>query len=299
MTRILCINLALLLALVCHAQEGNIVASEMFASMEKGDKAALLILHFGTTHDDTRTLTINAINKKATIAFPNMEIREAYTSRIVMNRLKQRGINKLNPSEALSKLKKEGYTHILIQSTNIIEGIEMEAIRKEVAIIQANFKEIRIGAPLLYTTEDYEKVAAILGKKAAQLGAIVLVGHGTYTPSTASYTMLDYMLKDKGYHRFYIGTIEGYPTFDNMLTRLKASGEKRITLLPLMFVAGEHAQNDIAITWKKALEKEGFDTATILEGLGENQEIQDLFIEHARFMTHHKMIDILDKKAKL
>lgn len=299
MKQIILITIALLLSFVCYAQKSNIIKSGMFASMNKGDKAALLMLHFGTTHDDTRSKTIDVINKKAKNAFPNLEVREAYTSRIVLKSLKQRGVNKLNPSEALSQLKKEGYTHVLVQSTNIIEGIEMEAIRKEVAIIQGNFKEIRIGTPLLYTTEDYEKVATILGKKAAQIGTIALVGHGTYTPSTASYTMLDYMLKDKGYNHLYIGTIEGYPTFDNMLTKLKASNEKKITLLPLMFVAGEHAQNDIAISWKEALEKEGFDTSTLLEGLGENQEIQDLFIEHARFMTNHKMVDILDKKTKL
>ena len=136
----------LVISLVCRAHDGeNFVASDLFASLQPGDKAALLMVHFGTTHDDTRALTIDAINQKAKEAFKDVELREAWTSRIVMRRLKARGVEKLNPIEALEKLKTDGYTHVLIQSTNIIEGIEMESLRKDVATMKSSFKEIRIG----------------------------------------------------------------------------------------------------------------------------------------------------------
>lgn len=168
----------LAISLVCQAHDGgNFVASDLFASLRPGDKAALLMVHFGTTHDDTRALTIDAINQKAKETFKDVEIREAWTSRIVMRRMKARGVEKLNPVEALEKLKADGYTHILIQSTNIIEGIEMESLRKDAAAMRPSFKEIRIGNPLLYTPEDYEAVIAAITRKGAKEGATLLVGH--------------------------------------------------------------------------------------------------------------------------
>ena len=287
----------LVISLVCRAHDGeNFVASDLFASLQPGDKAALLMVHFGTTHDDTRALTIDAINQKAKEAFKDVELREAWTSRIVMRRLKARGIEKLNPIEALEKLKADGYTHILIQSTNIIEGIEMESLRKDVAAMKSSFKEIRIGNPLLYTPEDYEAVIAAIIKNGAKEGATLLVGHGTYTPATAQYAMLDYMLKEKGFKDYSVGTIEGYPTFDTMVAQVKANGTKKVLLIPFMFVAGDHAKNDIAGDWKEELEKKGYEVSVFMEGLGQNPDIQKIFIEHARFMAKHKMIDIVDKK---
>lgn len=281
---------------VPHDEEGNFKSSDFFASMQTGDKAAVLMVHFGTTYDETRALTIDAINEKAREAFEGTEVREAYTSRIIMRRLKARGIEKLNPAEALKQLKAEGFTHILIQSTNIIEGVEMESLRKDVASLEKEFKDVRIGNPLLYMPEDYEAVIAAIAKKGAKEGATVLVGHGTYTPSTAQYAMTDYMLKDKGYTNFHVGAIEGYPSFDNTLAKLKASGVKKVMLMPFMFVAGDHANNDIAGDWKKELEDNGYEVSVLMEGLGQNPEIQNIFIEHARFVAKHKMIDIMEKK---
>lgn len=287
----------LTLSMLCHAHDGeNYNASDLFASLQPGDKAALLMVHFGTTHDDTRALTIDAINQKAKDSFKGIEVREAWTSRIVMRRMKTRGVEKLNPVEALEKLKADGYTHVLIQSTNIIEGIEMESLRKDVATLEASFKDIRIGNPLLYTPEDYEAVIAAITKNGAKEGATLLVGHGTYTPATAQYAMLDYMLKEKGFKNYAVGTIEGYPSFDTMEAQVKANGTKKVMLMPFMFVAGDHAKNDIAGEWKEDLEKRGYQVDVFMEGLGQNPAIQDIFIDHARFMAKHKMINIVDKK---
>lgn len=280
-----------------HAHDGeNFVASDLFAQLKNGDKAALLMVHFGSTHDDTRALTIDAINQKARQAFEGVEFREAWTSRIVMRRLKARGVEKQNPTEALQQLKAEGYTHILVQSTNIIEGAEMESLRKEVAAMQSQFKEIRVGNPLLYSPEDYETVIASMRQGSSQEEATLLVGHGTYTPATAQYAMLDYMLKEKGASNFFVGTIEGYPTFDAAEAQIKAQKLKKIKLMPFMFVAGDHAKNDIAGDWKEELEKRGYVVEVQLEGLGQQPDVQQLFIDHARFTAKHKTIDIAAKK---
>lgn len=295
----LCSILTLLLSVFCRAAgTGNFVESDLFGQMQPGDKAAILMVHFGTTYDDTRAVTIDAIRQKMAEAFKGIEMREAYTSRIVMRRLKTRGIVKPNPAEALEKLKADGYTHILIQPTHIIEGIEMESLRKDVAPLESAFKDIRIGHPLLYAPEDYEAVITALTPPELAEKATLLVGHGTYTPATAQYAMLDYMLKAKGFDNYFVGTIEGYPTFDNALAQMKAAGIRKILLRPFMFVAGDHARNDIAGDWKAALEKEGFEVVVWMEGLGENEAVQALFIEHARFIARHKLINITKKKQQ-
>lgn len=286
-------------SILCQAREGgNFVASNMLAAMHPGDKAALLMVHFGTTYDDTRAKTINAINIKAREAFPQLEFREAYTSRIVKRRLKARGIDKPTPLEALLKLCGEGYTHVIVQSTNIIEGVEMESLRHDVASVAPFFKEVRIGTPLLYSVEDVNAVADILAADKPKKGSVVLVGHGTYPPSTASYAMMDYMLKAKGLKNFHVGTIEGYPTFGTMLQQLKESKARQVTLVPFMFVAGNHANNDIAVDWKDALEKEGLKVDVRMQGLGEIPAIQRIFIDHAKFALQHRTVGIMEKKAK-
>lgn len=284
-------------AFVCKAhEEENFMASDMKVSMQPGDKAALLMVHFGSTYDDTRALTIDAVNSLAKMEFPDMEVREAYTSRIVIRRLKARGIEKLNPVEALERLRADGYTHVLVQSTNIIEGVEMEALRKDVASVASGFKDLRIGTPLLYSPKDYEDVIAAIVKNGAKTGATVLVGHGTYTPATAQYAMMDYMLKAKGYTNFHVTTIEGYPTFDDMLAKLAADTSKDVLLMPFMFVAGDHANNDIAVDMRAELEGKGYNVSLFMQGLGQNPNIQKIFIEHAKFAAKHKMINITDKK---
>lgn len=277
--------------------EGNFVQDDILQNLHSGDKIALLMVHFGTTHEDTRALTIDAINQKAREQFPQMEIREAYTSRIIMRILNKRGIRKLNPVEALAQLKAEGYTHVIVQSTNIIDGIEMESLRKDLDLMRPLFKEIRLGMPLLYSPEDYKQVIDCLAEKGQEKTFTILVGHGTYTPATAQYAMLDYMLQAEGHTDFAVGTVEGYPTFDNAISRVQAKKKiKQVQLIPFMFVAGDHAKNDIAGDMKEALEKKGYKVSVRMEGLGENPAIQQIYIDHINFIIKHKQIDIVDKK---
>lgn len=284
-------------ALSLFAHGAQYVHSDFFGSMQKGDKAAILMVHFGTTHSDTRALTIDALNERVKKQFPDVEVREAYTSRIIIKRLSDRGIEKLNPLEALQQLHKDGYTHVLVQGSTIIEGVEMESLIRNVDEVKGLFKDIRIGNPLLYDPHDYESVINVITADADKNKAYVLVGHGTYDPTTAQYAMLDYMLKAKGFNNFIVGTIEGYPEYDDMLNQLKKSGLKDVILVPFMFVAGEHAKNDITIDWKEMLEKEGYNVSVKMEGLGQNKGIQDIIVSHMQFTSHNRKLDIMEKKS--
>ena len=172
----------------------------------------------------------------------------------------------------------------------------MESLRKDVTSQEKGFKEIRIGTPLLFTPEDYEATIAAITPNGIRDGAVLLVGHGTYTPTTAQYAMMDYMLKAKGFGNYVVGTIEGYPSFDDALNQIKKGGYKKVRLMPFMFVAGEHAKNDIAGDWKDELEKQGYEVTVFMEGLGQNPAIQNIFVEHARFNATHKYLDIVKKK---
>lgn len=299
MKKIITITLCMLHSLISFGHGGsNYEHSDFFEQIKDGDKVAVLMVHFGTTHDDTRVKTIDPLNDRVKKEFPNLEVREAYTSRIVIKRLKDRGIKKQTPKEALKQLYQEGYTHILIQSSTIIDGVEMESLTLDVVDVEHLFKEVRIGMPLLYTPEDYAQVIDALTPGYDRKIAYVWVGHGTYDATTAQYAMLDYMLKAEGHTNCFVGTIEGYPTFDTMLAQLKASGLKKVQLVPFMFVAGEHAKNDIAGDWKEQLEKEGFVVDPEMKGLGENTQIQELYLSHLKFITAHRKIGIMNKKKQ-
>lgn len=287
-----------------RAHDDNYLHKDLAASMEPGDKAALLLVHFGTTYDDTRVKTIDAINAKAGEGFPELTVREAWTSRIIIRRLKSRGIEKRTPFEALLQLRLEGFTHVVVQSTTLLDGAEMESLRRDVADVASFFKEIRVGTPLLYSVEDCEKVADILvsrhqaaanHKKKAH---VVFVGHGTHTPANATYSQMDHLMKAGNRGPFHVTTLEGYPNFETTLAELKAEGARKVTLVPLMLVAGDHARNDISGEWKEALEAEGLQVECILEGLGEIPAIQDIYIQHLRFIMHHASVDIMKKKQE-
>ncbi|MCD8185938.1 MAG: sirohydrochlorin cobaltochelatase [Rikenellaceae bacterium] len=277
---------------------GNIVHSDIMSTMGPGDKLAVLMVHFGTTHADTRTVTIDALNELARQNFPDTELREAYTSRIVIRRLGEQGMIRHNPSDALKQLQADGFTHILIQPSTVIDGVEMESLHHDAAALSGLFKEIRVGNPLLYTPEDYEAVIDALTAGTDTQTAYVWVGHGTYDSSTAQYTMLDYMLRSKGYRNFFIGTIEGFPAQEDVLAQLADSGFTHVQLVPFMFVAGEHAKNDIAQEWKAAFEEAGYRVSVRMEELGENEAVRRVYLSHLKFLLGHKKIGIMEKKSR-
>lgn len=259
------------------------------------------MVHFGTSFDDTRKLTIDAINEKAQQAFPGFKVVEAYTSRIIINKLKKRGISKPTPQEALLRLAADGYTYVIVQGTNVIDGIEAEVLRKEASLMTPFFEEIRVGHPLLYSLDDCEKVVEILYSRykdaTEKKGAVVLIGHGTSTPANAIYSQIDYMFTANGHPAFHVATVEGYPTLDTTVKRLKNTGNKGIILIPFMFVAGDHAKNDINVEMREELSNAGFAVSAILEGLGQIPEIQDIYIEHLKNSFASPQLDAVMKKS--
>ncbi len=271
-------------------------------NLGKGDKAAILMVHFGSTFDDTRALTIDALNEDVRRAFPDYTVEEAFTSRIVMKRLAERGIVKHSPREVLLRLAADGYTHVFVQSSNIIEGTEMASLRHEVGEMEPFFKDIRVGYPLLYSVDDCIAVSSIMAGRyedvlSAKKSSLVLVGHGTEGPANAIYSQIDYMLTSAGHPNAHVTTVEGYPTYETTLERLKEEKAKMVTLVPFMFVAGDHARNDIDGEWRENLQKDGFEVTTVIEGLGQISEIRDMYIEHIRSGLADRPKNAIERKS--
>lgn len=280
----------------------SVTASAQSFNIVPGDKAAMLMVHFGSTYEDARRESIDAINAKAATEFDGMDVVEAYTSRMVIKRLKKRGIDKPTPIEALLRLAADGYTHVLVQSTNVIDGIEAENLRNEVSSMNRFFKDVRVGHPLLYSVDDCRKVVDILVSRhidaMGRKSHVVFVGHGTETPANAIYSQIDYMLSDAGHPECHVATIEGYPDFDSLIARLRKDGARQVCLVPFMFVAGDHARNDIDDEWRKRLEENGLKVTTVMEGLGSISEIQDIFIDHARDAMNSRPLSATQIKSE-
>lgn len=259
--------------------------SQKKEEVKDNGKKAILMVHFGTTHDDTRALTIDAVNAKVKEEFPECDVFEAYTSNIVIKKLKERGIEKQTPMKVMEKLHSEGYKTVRVQPTHIIPGKEYKELLSEVEGMRNLFCDISVGNPLLYSVEDTRAVIDILGqrhKTESPSHHVLLVGHGTDDPANAMYCQADYMFQAKDYSNFHVATIEGFPSIENAFQVLKNGGAKSVTLVPLMFVAGDHAANDISVEWKEALENLGLKVDVKMEGLGQVPEIQDLFIQHLK-----------------
>lgn len=266
---------------------------------EKMEKGAIVVAHFGTSHDDTREKTIDIINKKLKKEFEKLDFFQVYTSRIINKILSKRGVENLNTTQILENLVEQGYRHIIIQPTYIINGIEMEALKREVEIYSDKFEDIRVGTPLLTDIDDYFNVIKIIEKEVGILKedeGVVMIGHGTEHPALSAYPMLAYITRDLE-KPIYIGTVEGYPGIDSVVRELKRDKKKKVILMPFMFVAGDHAKHDISEEWKESLEKNGFEVKIKLKGLGEIEAIQNIFIEKAKKLENFKPRDILIKKA--
>ena len=274
------------------------VKSNFLENFKTEDKKAILVANFGTTHENTRKETIESLINEVKISFPDFEVRECYTSRIIQKKLKEKEIYIDNPVEAMENFKKDGFTHILVIVSNIIPGIEYDALQKNIEYFLRDFKEIRITPPLLNNSKIYLDVAHILNNffnSSSKENSLVFVGHGTHDSSNSVYPCMDYIFKYLGYN-YYVGTIEGFPSLDDIINILKRDKIKNITLIPFMFVSGEHAKNDIAIEWKERFLEEGFNTDVNLTSLGSIKEIRNIFIEFAKFLLEHKQEDMIAKK---
>lgn len=259
------------------------------------NKDAILVTSFGTTFKETREATINATVKAIETANPNTKVVLAFTSHIIIDRIKaNEGIAIPTPEEALKELKADGYTRIAITSLNIIPGIEYDYSNAVYNGYKGQFKKMSYGTPLMYfmgqegqTDEVAETIAAVSTQfpKTKKNEAILLMAHGTPHPSNAYYSVMQNRLNEAGFDNVYIYSVEGWPHLDTIIPLLKAKGVKKVTLMPFMMVAGDHANNDMAgdedDSHKTILQKEGFKVDTYLHGLGENTQIRKLFVDRA------------------
>jgi sirohydrochlorin cobaltochelatase len=252
-------------------------------------KRAILLVSFGTSYADTRAKTIDAIAGKVKEAFPGWEVRQAFTSNIIIDILKKRDNIVIDtPEEALAKLDGEAFSEVIVQSTHIINGAEFHDLVITVNRFREGFDEIRIGLPLLSSTDDYRAVMDALEKQMPPLGegeAVVLMGHGTSHPANAAYPALQFMMLQRALP-MYLGTVEGYPELDDVITLLEENDIREVTLMPFMVVAGDHATNDMAgdgeDSWKSILTAMGYRVNVYLHGIGENEAIQDMYVDHVR-----------------
>ncbi len=262
-------------------------------------KKAVLVVSFGTTHMDTLKKTIEPMEEDVRKAYPQHEVRRAFTSGIIRKILNKRnGVATESPEEALNHLKEDGFKEVEILPFIIMPGKEYDGILRTFHTFLDNgtFESLKIGRPLLYSHEDFENLAGFLKETCPDEKdheAYVLMGHGSYHPGNACFSQLQNMLRKDGTTSIYIGTVEGFPELSDVIRELKEKEYKKIHLMPLMLVAGDHAKNDMAgdedDSWNSVLKSEGYDTEVHLEGLGEYEKIRNLFVSRLKegIKTHH------------
>ena len=251
----------------------------------------LMVVSFGTSYNDSRRLTIGAIEEAIEKAFPDYSVRRSFTSQIIIDRLKTRDNLVIdNVSEALKRAVDNGVKNLVIQPTHLMNGLEYMEIVNVTAEYSDSFERIAVGEPLLTSEEDFEIVMRAITEAVAGYDdgetAICFMGHGTEAESNHVYAKMQTVLNDAGYTNFYIGTVEADPGLCEVLDAVKAGNYKKAVLQPLMIVAGDHANNDMAgeeeDSWKTAFEKAGYEVTCIVRGLGEMEAIRQIFVAHAQ-----------------
>ncbi len=259
------------------------------------NKDALVVMSFGTTFKDTRKKTIDATVKAIEAAHPGVKVVTAFTSHIIIDRIKaNEGIVYPTPEEALAQLKKDGYTRVALTSLDIIPGIEYAYKDAVYNLHKGEFKKMTLGTPLMYwqgQEEQPDDITATMQAVSTQFpkigkkDAVLLMAHGTPHPANAYYAVMQDRLEEMGADNVLIFSVEGWPHLETVMPKLKAKGIKNVTLMPLMMVAGDHANNDMAgdeeDSFKSILEKEGFKVSAYLHGLGENEAVRKLFVDKA------------------
>lgn len=251
----------------------------------------LLAVSFGTSFNENRSITIGAIEADLEAAFPDFSVRRAFSSNMVISHILRRdGVRIDNIGEAVRRAKENGVKTLAVQPTHLMGGFEYQKVVEEISRYAAAFEQISFGKPLLYDDRDFKQVERAVADWTAAYDdgetAICLMGHGTEADSNFIYQKMQDLLAADGYGNYFIGTVDAAPTLEAVLARIKKGNYKRVVLEPLMLVAGDHANNDMAgagkNSWKYAFEREGYQVEAILRGLGENERIRRLYVEHAR-----------------
>lgn len=270
-------------------------------------KKAILVVSFGTSYLEGIKKSICKIEETIADNFKEYDVFRAFTSHFIIEKLKEKHNLCINtPEEALEDLFNKGYQEVIVQPLHMIAGEEFQYIKNVLNTYKSKFGVIKLGRPIFYyqgeddLPEDYTLFIKSIEDILNRNKATVLIGHGTVHPSTATYGCLQTVLENEGYKNVFIGTIEGYPGFNEVTNRVKRNNIEEVTLMPLLVVAGEHVKNDISSddedSWKSMFEREGIKVNIIMKGLGEYDEFNKLYINRINDLIENRYKGIGETK---
>ena len=273
----------------------------------------ILVVSFGTSFNDSRAEDIGGVEKALQAAYPDWSVRRAFTAQIIINHVQARDDEKIdNMDQALERAVDNGVKNLVVQPTYLMHGAEYDELTEAVENYKDKFESVKIAEPLLgevgadetAINEDKAAVAEAITAEAVKTAgfdsldaakeegtAFVFMGHGTSHTAKISYSQMQTQMEQLGYENVFIGTVEGEPedtACEAVIEKLKNAGYKKVILRPLMVVAGDHANNDMAgdddDSWKSQFEASGvFDSIdTQIAGLGEIDAIQQLYVAHTQ-----------------
>lgn len=251
-------------------------------------KRGILVVSFGTCHEETRRLTIEAIKNVIQSAYPDIPVYEAWTSKVIIARIQKMTGEKIRTvEEALGAMKEDGITDVYIQPTHVINGFENDQMREEALSYREDFEHMAFGRPLISNEEDMQEIIQVICGHYAGLKqeeALILMGHGTRHHINAVYGELDHMFGAVKEQKIHMCTVEEGREPEEVLEILRQQEVKKIYLVPFMIVAGNHAINDMAgeseDSWYNRCKNAGFEVSCCMKGLGEYPEVQDMFCRH-------------------
>lgn len=258
---------------------------------KKAEKKAILLVAFGTSVPEARNV-FDKIEEQTRKAFSGVEIRWAFTSKIIRAKLAKEGKVMDSPEMAMAKLMNDGYTQVAVLSLQTIPGEEFHELYQNAKLfgqMAGGFEKILVALPLLSSAKDMETVAGTLMKNIPSRksgDAVIFMGHGTgHHPADAIYLAMNQVVQDID-SRAFVRTVEGSLTIETLIPRLKQLKIKKVYLVPMMSVAGDHARNDMAgdgqDSWKSILTQAGYQCEPILKGTADYPEIVDVWLDHLR-----------------
>lgn len=271
----------------------------------------LLAVSFGTSYNDSRVEDIKGIEDALQEAYPDWSVRRAFTSQIIINHIQARDGECIdNMNQALERAVKNNVKNLIVQPTHLMHGAEYDELVKAVERYQDKFESVKVAEPLLgevgsdasAINSDKEAVAKAVTAQAVETAgydsldaakedgtAFVFMGHGTSHTAKVSYSQMQTQMQVLGYDNVFIGTVEGEPeetSCEAIIEAVKNAGYKKVILRPLMVVAGDHANNDMAgedeDSWKSLFENSGFfeQVDVQIAGLGGIEAIQQIYVDH-------------------
>ena len=271
----------------------------------------LLVVSFGTSYNDSRVADIKGIEDALQAAYPDWSVRRAFTAQIIINHIQARDGEKIdNMEQALERAVANGVKNLVVQPTHLMHGAEYDEMCEAIAEYEDKFESVSIAEPLLgevgadatTVNADKETVATAITAEAVKDGgyesleaaqeagvAFVFMGHGTAHVAKVTYSQMQTQMQDLGYENVFIGTVEGEPeetACESVIEAVKAAGYTKVVLRPLMVVAGDHANNDMAgsedDSWKSMFEAAGFEVECQINGLGEIADVQAIYVAHTQ-----------------